>query len=179
MTMTAEPGTDRTPLVLAAREGDADAFEALVRGEYATLVRAARAILSDVHEAEDAAVETFLAAWRGLAALKDPARFGPWLSRILVRTARRRLGRRAGRPVPADLDRVPAPEREEDPRLDRLLAELARLPDDHREVLSVYYLREHTMKETAEALGLSPKRVKSRLFEARKLLRRRLDDDDE
>lgn len=169
-----EPATARDDLVRAARGGDTDAFAALVRAEYRTLVMAARAILGDHHEAEDAAHDALVAAWRDLASLRQPSSFGPWLSRILTRTALRRRKRRP-RLVPlADVGPVAAPAPAEDERRDRLLLEVRRLPERYRVLLSLHYLRGHSLAEIAGITGLPEKRVKSRLFEARTKLKGRL-----
>jgi len=176
-------GTDptRTPaaLVTAARDGDLDAFAEIVRQERETLIMAARALVGDRHEAEDAAHDALVAAWRHLAELRNPSSFGPWLSRILTRTAHRSRRDLERRHPAVDLAVLPADAEERDPRLDRLLAEVARLPSKYRVLISLHYLRGHDYREVGEAAGISVKRVKSRLFEARAMLRRRMSDEEE
>jgi len=171
------PPRNRADLVTAARDGDLDAFGEIVSRERSTLVMAARALVGDPHEAEDAAHDALVSAWRHLRDLRDPARFGPWLSKILARTAlarRRRLARR--RPA-GDLGTEAAAADDRDPRLARLLEEVQRLPEKFRVLLSLHYLRGHDYRETADATGLTVKRVKSRLYEAREMLRRRMSDE--
>ena len=53
--------------------------------------------------------------------------------------------------------------------------ELARLPLVEREVLTLFYLRELSLGDVAEVLGVPVGTVKSRLFRARKLLRREIE----
>jgi RNA polymerase sigma factor (sigma-70 family) len=52
---------------------------------------------------------------------------------------------------------------------------LARLPPVEREILTLFYLQELTVEETAGALSIPPGTVKSRLHRARRLLRRELE----
>jgi len=173
-----EPTGTRVDLVRAAQRGDLEAFAELVRQERRTLVMAARTLIGDFHEAEDAAHEALVSAYRGLAGLRDPRAFGPWLSRILNRAAERRR-RALARQVPTeDLSRVPAPSGDRDDRPERVLRETARLPEKYRVLLMLFYIREHSYREVAAITGQSEKRVKSRLFAAREMLRRRLGDAD-
>lgn len=164
-------------LVRAASAGDRDAFADLVRRERAALVRAARAILGDRHEAEDAAQEAFVAAYAHLPELRDPERFRPWLLRILARIAVRRRERLRRRKRLDGEDRVPARPEGGDPRLDALAAAVESLPDKYRTLVSLHYLADLSYEEVAEATGLSVGRVRSRLHQARELLRRRIEDE--
>ena len=77
--------------------GDRDAFRALVERESAGLVRICHRILGDLHEAEDAAQEAFVTAFRSLSSWRGDGPFGAWLARIAVRIALRQAARR--RPV--------------------------------------------------------------------------------
>ena len=95
----------------AVLAGDRDAFRVLVERESAAVVRACHRVLGDLHEAEDAAQEAFVTAFRSLAGWRGDGPFGAWLTRIAVRIALRRRAeaarRRAGstRPIPtAPLD---------------------------------------------------------------------------
>jgi RNA polymerase sigma-70 factor (ECF subfamily) len=54
---------------------------------------------------------------------------------------------------------------------------MERLPEKYRLLLSLHYLAGLSYAEVAAAAGISEKRVKSRLFDARKLLERRLGHD--
>jgi RNA polymerase sigma-70 factor (ECF subfamily) len=77
--------------------GDADAFRTLVERESRSVVRACYRILGDLHEAEDAAQEAFVTAYRALGTWRGDGPFGAWLARIATRIAVRRAARR--RPV--------------------------------------------------------------------------------
>jgi RNA polymerase sigma-70 factor, ECF subfamily len=77
--------------------GDADAFRVLVERESRAVVRVCYRVLGDLHEAEDAAQEAFVTAYRALGTWRGDGPFGAWLARIATRIAVRRAGKR--RPV--------------------------------------------------------------------------------
>jgi RNA polymerase sigma-70 factor, ECF subfamily len=81
-------------IVDAVLAGDRDAFRELVDREAASVVRACHRVLGDLHEAEDAAQEAFVTAYRSLASWRGDGPFGAWLTRIAVRIALRQAGRR-------------------------------------------------------------------------------------
>jgi RNA polymerase sigma-70 factor (ECF subfamily) len=163
-------------LVPAAMAGDRAAFARLVRRERDRLVMAARGIVGNFHEAEDCAQDALVSAWRALPSLKDPAKFRPWLMKILTREAlarRRKPGPRLLKTDPAGIAGRTPPEHD---RLTRLVAEMERLPGKYRLLLSLHYLAGLTYVEVGAAVGLAPGRVKSRLHDARRMLERRLAD---
>src|SRR5215210_2129547 len=86
-------------LVRRARQGDAEAFRAIVEAHSRTLWRAAFRILQDGAAAEDAVQSTFLHAWRALGRFDDRAQLSTWLYRIGLNAAidlrRQRLRRQA------------------------------------------------------------------------------------
>jgi len=81
-------------IVESVLAGDRDAFRILVDREAAPVVRACHRVLGDLHEAEDAAQEAFVTAYRSLASWRAEGPFGAWLTRIAVRIAIRQAGRR-------------------------------------------------------------------------------------
>ena len=83
----------------AVLAGDRDAFRVLVDRESAAVIRACHRVLGDLHEAEDAAQEAFVTAFRSLAGWRADGPFGAWLTRIAVRIALRRAQKPARRHV--------------------------------------------------------------------------------
>jgi len=81
-------------IVDAVLAGDRDAYRHLVERESASVVRACHRVLGDLHEAEDAAQEAFVTAYRSLASWRGEGPFGAWLTRIAVRIALRQVGQR-------------------------------------------------------------------------------------
>src|SRR5215207_746163 len=73
---------DDRATVEAVLGGDRDAFRRLVDREGPALVRACYRILGDTHEAEDAAQEALVTAYRSLPSWRGDGPFGAWLTRI-------------------------------------------------------------------------------------------------
>src|SRR5215212_656618 len=99
--------TGTRELVEAAKAGDNDAFEVLVRQQVDRLYGAARLMLRDVDLAEDAVQQTLVRAWRDLPKLRDAVSFGPLLQRLLVRACYDEARRR--RRWSAEVTLLPAP----------------------------------------------------------------------
>ncbi len=78
----------------AVLAGDRDAFRTLVDRESAATVRVCHRVLGDLHEAEDAAQEAFVTAFRSLSTWRGDGPFGAWLARIALRIAIRASTRR-------------------------------------------------------------------------------------
>ncbi|MCP3920131.1 MAG: sigma-70 family RNA polymerase sigma factor [bacterium] len=166
-----------------ARAGDAAAREELLELARDELVRFCFRYLGDAHEAEDAAQDVLASVarpggWPGGA-------FRSWLLRVArnrcLGTLRRRRDGRVGvgsllgasRPSPRTGPATSSARRE---RQEVLRAYLTALPDHHAEVLLLRYFDDLDRAGIAEVLELSVSVVKSRLFEARKELRKRMGD---
>jgi RNA polymerase sigma-70 factor, ECF subfamily len=165
-------------LVEAARLGDRDAFEALVRNEVAGVYRTALAILGNPADAEEATQDAFVSAWRGLRTLRDTERFDAWLGRIVVNACRMTLRRRRGvREIALQ------PENESDAigraqawsgdpattAIDALVFDRAfeALSVDDRQLLTLVYADDRPLEEVGRLLGIPVGTVKSRLSRAR------------
>ena len=165
-------------LVALARRGDGDAYASLVRAHSDIAFRTAMLITQDAAEAEEAAQDAFVKAWRALGRFREGEPFRPWLLTIVANEARNRR-RSAGRRTALAL-RAPRPASDEgsaeaaviagETRA-ALLAALAKLRDDDRLVLGCRYLLELSEAETAAALGVRPGTVKSRTSRALERLR--------
>ncbi len=81
----------------AVLRGDREAFRILVERESTAVIRACHRVLGDVHDAEDAAQEAFVTAFRSLDSWRGDGSFAAWMARIAVRVALRQASRR--RPV--------------------------------------------------------------------------------
>jgi RNA polymerase sigma-70 factor (ECF subfamily) len=173
-------------LVERARGGDRAAFESLVADFLESALRTAVAILGDDSDARDATQDAFLAAWRGLPALRNPEHFDAWLKQILVNSCRavgRRRRRVSIREIPMDElgvldepadDRAWQPERH-GPTLDEIERAFGRLSVDERSILVLHHLERHSVVEIAAVLAIPVGTAKSRLFNARRSLERALE----
>lgn len=177
-------------LVDAARSGDRDAFGALVAMNERAILRAALAALDDRADAEDAAQDACLMAWRKLPGFRGDATFRTWLLAIVWRKALDRRRRRklwwnraaAGTPerLAEVLDRLAAseadPERTAVSRdlMTRASAEIRALSPKLRDVLLLATSGEHSYAEIAAMLKIPLGTVKWRVSEARRLLGLRL-----
>ncbi|MEX0692309.1 MAG: sigma-70 family RNA polymerase sigma factor [Gemmatimonadales bacterium] len=170
--------------VLATRSqaGHRDAFGELVSRYAGAARRAARAVLLDDDEADDAAQDGFLSAWRNISRF-DPARpFGPWLLRIVANAATDRLRRRRVRraevlgPTLSSSDPSPAKETERLALGDALRAALAELPERQRTAVVLFDVEGYSAAEIGRALKIPEGTVRSDVFHARRALRRLLAD---
>jgi RNA polymerase sigma-70 factor (ECF subfamily) len=164
-------------LVNAAREGDVDAFAALVERHREPVLRFAYGIAGN--EAEDAVQDGFVKAYRSLGGFRTDAAFRPWLFTIVANEARnrRRSWTRRNKlalqvsdepqPVAATPDDVAAQHEQRQ----RLLDAVAELPERYREVVALRYFGGLSENETAEVLSCPVGTAKSRLSRALGLLR--------
>jgi RNA polymerase sigma factor (sigma-70 family) len=165
-------------LVALARGGDGDAYASLVRAHQDIAFRTAMLITQDAAEAEEAAQDAFVKAWRALGRFRPGEPLRPWLLTIVANEARNRrrsAGRRSAlalRAVTGDgEDRSAEAQVIAGESRATLLAALARLRPDDRLVLGCRFLLELTEAETAAALGVRPGTVKSRTSRALERLR--------
>jgi RNA polymerase sigma-70 factor (ECF subfamily) len=190
-----EPGlTNDTPTACAAHEdewlavrcqlGEPAAFEELIARWQGPLWTYVRRLVGEEDGAREVLQDAWLRILRGIARLRDGAKLRAWLFGIVRRTLMDRLRSeysRAGEVELGDLDPADEPagggvegwsDREAD--LQALEVGLGRLPLLEREVLALFYLRELSLSEVAETLGVPVGTVKSRLFRARHRLRREM-----
>lgn len=145
-------------LVLQVQRGQHTMYGQLVE-RYQKAVRVVTlGVLGDSHEAEDAAQDAFVIAFRKIATLRDRARFGFWLLRIAKRCAVERRGQRpktllldavAGLPALTDESSLLADEQE----LASMLAR--RLPRHEFVAVSLRYMDGLSVKEISEVTGRS------------------------
>jgi RNA polymerase sigma-70 factor (ECF subfamily) len=171
-TPATRPADDETRLVADSRGGDSRAFGELVRLHQRRVFRLAGRFFRQRADVEEAAQETFLAAWRKLDTYKARAPFEHWLTRICLNCCYARLRKeRATEPLELDL-----PARQADPdaglEVERLMRELA--PQD-RFILLLLEGEGWSVAEIAERLGWTKVNVKVRAHRARRKLRRVLE----
>ena len=166
-------------LAVRCQLGERQALDALVARWHLPLWKYARRLTGGEEAADDVVQDVWLRILRGLPGLREPARLRPWIFGIARRVLMDRLRAQYAAPPIADVD-VGDLGDADDPRSDPgdmelLHGELASLPVLEREVLVLFYLDELSLTELAEVLAIPVGTAKSRLFRARRTLRRRLD----
>lgn len=160
-----------------ARQGDVAAFGYVAAAFRSQLVAWARPLCRGNAEAEDAAQEALLVAFRSLGQLREIEAFAGWL-RTLVKTAALRAVRRHRPDVIGDGLEAPAeaePDAVESAELRQAVQGAVReLSQGQQAVIERYYLQGQKVEEIASALGVPAGTVKRRLFEAREKLRSKL-----
>jgi RNA polymerase sigma-70 factor (ECF subfamily) len=176
-------------MIAAILAGDVQLFHELIRPYERRVYLMALSFLRNEPDAEDAAQESFLKAYRNLKNFRGEARFGTWLVSIALNEARSRIRHRntikiesidepaeaEGHVSPAllrDWREIPseALERKEV----RLLLEdaVTSLPSIYREVFQLRDVEQLNVNEAAEVLGISIGAVKVRLHRARMMLQK-------
>jgi RNA polymerase sigma-70 factor (ECF subfamily) len=187
-------GQSDAGLVAECQQGDTSAFDELVRRYKDRVYHVVYRFLGNHEDALDVSQEVFVRAYGGIQGFKGSAKVYTWLHSIAANLARNRLrdGSRKGRNQGMSLDALAeaAPDMAQDaastqqnPRdlaqkheLDAMLQQcLEELPDHYRMAFILRTFEDLSYEEIADIMGCPPGTVKSRLNQARKLLRERLE----
>jgi RNA polymerase sigma-70 factor (ECF subfamily) len=161
-------------LVMECQDGSVAALEQLISRWQKRLWQYAYRLTGNAEAAWDVTQESWLGVLRGLSRLNDPARFRPWIYRIVTRKAddwiaknakRRRQRAKMGSVEP---EQEQGQERDDSDELHDLMR---RLPDQSKTVLTLYYQEGLPIVEIARVLGIPEGTVKSRLHTARNELK--------
>ncbi len=171
-------------LVAAARSGDREAFDELVRATHRDAYGLALRLTGDEEDARDVVQDAYIRAYRGIRRFRGEARFSTWLYRIVANTANTHLTRRARhRHEPLELSDEPVERRPDDDPVARaeavelgaeLEAAIAELPPRLRSVVVLRDVYDMAHEAIADELGISVSAAKVRLHRARRRLRERL-----
>ena len=184
---TAMTWTDEE-LVARSRSGDAESFNQLISRWERPIYALAYRVIGREEDARDVTQETFLRAFRGLAAFKGQAKFSSWLYRIALNLCRDWIRRKKRSPIatlPEDVELedlasdAGATETVEDLVSRRELSELveaamARLPEEQRTAIILKEYHGMTFQEIADLQGCPLSTVKTRLYQGLSVLRREL-----
>lgn len=186
-------GTDRGThaddgaLVTAARAGDRQALDALLRRHYDRVHAVCRRIAGATRDADDATQEAMIRIARGLASFDGRSSFSTWAYRIATNTALDELRKRNRRPQLHVVDDDEAPEqvdaiahRSVEGVVDRLVIDraMADLPEDYRLAVVLRDVADLDYDEIAEVLDVPIGTVKSRIARGRARLVRELGNHD-
>ena len=172
--------------------GEKELFYELIRPCERGVFLAAASILGNDADAEDAAQEAFLKAYRNLARFRQESKFSTWLIQIAINDARMKLRKdrrhlhqsidagqetNEGDYIPtdfADWREIPSEALEQSELREALNSALESLPEKYRTVLVLRDVQQMSIAETAKALGISEENVKTRTSRARLQMRDRL-----
>ncbi len=182
---------DDVLLLERIRAGDKSACNECVLRHAPGIYRLALRLTRNETEAEDVMQETFLSAFKGIDRFDGRSELRTWLYRIAYNAAMMRLRRPRrdyvpleeasepddGTPVPQQLydwTQVPDREVQKAELREEMEKAIGELPERLRAVFVMRELEELSTEETAQALGVTPEAVKTRLHRARLWLRERL-----
>ena len=175
--------TEDTALIQRARDGDLRAFESLYDKYRAQVYRTAMGLVRDPFVAEEMLQDCFLRVHSNLHKLDGDRGLSPWLYRVTVNLCYTYLMRRKTHNESLDdLVEVLPTSAAQMPERKLIRSELQAtvqdgidsLPLPHRTVVILYYLQGLSVEEIASAMQCPVGTVKSRLFYARRALRKRL-----
>jgi len=119
----------------------------------------------DIHDAEDIMQEVFLRACTKLSTLRDHTKARAWILQISRRMC---VDYYRKRPSPHKLpEDIPAGPKSDSELITRVHTAISKLPEGHREVITLYYLDGRKCAHIAGALGIKEDNVRSRLVRAR------------
>ena len=190
------PGLEEDPrfrsesqLIARVQAGDGDAFQELLRPYERAVYLAALSLLKNDADAEEAAQEAILKAFKNLSRFRREAKFSTWLIQIAINEAKMKLRKDRrhlyesldeGRPsedgdyVPrdfADWREIPSEALEQSELRHALSRALDTLPEKYRAVLILRDVQHLSITESAQVLGISEANVKTRLSRARLQMR--------
>jgi RNA polymerase sigma-70 factor, ECF subfamily len=187
------PGDDHDDMVLvqACKNGDAAAFEQIVKRYDRRLLRIAQHVTHNLEDAQDAVQEAFLKVFRRLTQFQEKSKFSTWLTRVTINESLTRLRKVRsikevcmnaefqGEEAMPPFEVVDSNQNPEELSLGSEVQHLLRsaLQELQPAVRVVFVLRDvegFTTEETAEVLKLTQSAVKTRLWRARLGLRERL-----
>jgi RNA polymerase sigma factor (sigma-70 family) len=168
-------------LVSASLSGNRDAFGQIVARYQSLVCSLAYSATGSLSQSEDLAQETFVAAWKQLAGLREPEKLRAWLcgiARNLTNNSLRKQGREPSHRAES-LDEISESHSPEPLPVDQTISNeeaailwrsLERIPEIYREPLVLFYREHQSIEAVAQNLELSEDAVKQRLSRGRKLL---------
>ncbi|HEY1852097.1 MAG TPA: sigma-70 family RNA polymerase sigma factor [Candidatus Binataceae bacterium] len=188
MSRALSPDADETELLERARNGDSQAFGALVERYQRRVVGVAQAVVHNQDDAVELAQETFVRAYENLSKFESRSSFSTWLYRIAANLAidfRRREGRHQvlrGEDAETEINRIPSPRGDsyqETARTElsqRINGALKELTSEHRAVILLREVEGLSYDEISDVLHVPRGTVMSRLHYARSRMREILKD---
>lgn len=161
-------------LILQYQSGNKKALSILVNRHHPRLCKHAFWYTHDMDVARDVVQDSWSVILKKIDTLRDPNLFGSWALRIVTRKSldylnKNKRERDKLKSITRDTNEDNLDSRASD--LERLKVVMKTLPQDHRQVLRLFYTEEYSLKEISDILGIATGTVKSRLFHAREKLK--------
>ena len=166
-------------LISRARGGDREAFGELVEQYRDNVYRLAYRMCGNTYDADEAAQEAFVAAWRALPNFRGDAKFSTWLYRLTTNAAIDVMRREKRHQTVGDGEMIEVADDADSPQetverteqQEAVQEALSTLSEEYREVLLLRYMEELDYAEIAEVLQLPSGTVKSRINRAKAALK--------
>jgi len=174
---------DEMQLIALIRARDLRAFEALYRGYHPRLTRFLLNLIHRPQLVEEVLNDTLMVVWTRPDSFNGASKLSTWIFAIAYRKALKALKRNDDPVEDESAARRPAPEPEPDQQLgrrqarERLVTAMGQLSPDHRAVVDLTYFHEIGYREIAEIMNCPVDTVKTRMYYARRHLKRMLDGD--
>jgi RNA polymerase sigma-70 factor (ECF subfamily) len=174
---------DEQELIRQMKSGDRASFDRIYEKYRTPIFRSAYLICGNRADAEDVLQDTFVTCWLCIGQLRKEESFRYWLFRIMTQAARKRAKERSRQlpdedivnridqmAVSSSMEAADEYERTSDKTV--LEAALSALDQASREVVVLYYYEEMSVREVAKTLRLLEGTVKSRLYFARRKMKK-------
>ena len=162
------------------KEGDKNAFAALVDRYKDMVFTLSLKLLKDRQEAEEASQDTFLKVYKSLDKFKWESKFSTWIYKVAFNTCLDRLKKNKRFQAIADIDEINEQETEpiinvldsiEEKERKQIIQDcLQELPGEDSFLLTLYYFEEQSLEEVSKIIGITQNNVKIRLYRSRKKL---------
>ena len=185
--MTEATTFDEAEILVEVRDGDTTAFGTLVNAYQRRAYAVAYSFVGNREDALELAQDSFAKAYKAMHSFDTKLPFYPWLYRIIKNTCLNHLKKRkrrgeisleylgeAGHQIESG-DVSPSRSAELDDLRKSLSAAMRRVSDEHREVLVLRHFQELSYSEIAECLDVPKGTVMSRLYSARRSLKKEIE----
>ena len=170
-------------LLAKVREGDRDAFEQLYRSYHPRLTRFLQTLMRRPTLVEEVLNDTLMVLWNRPDSFHGASKLSTWIFSIAYRKAMKGLRKQDEAVEDAEADRRVSPDVGPEESSGRarvhklLIAAMAELSPAHRAVVDLTYFHELGYREIADVLECPVDTVKTRMFHARRHLRKKLSGD--
>lgn len=161
-------------------EGRQEAYAILIERYEQLVFTLALRMLKNREDAEEAAQDVFVKAFKALSKFKGESKFSTWIYRITYNKCLDMLARIKRQPAAADIEELThmnlgevetiVDKMELEERNAQIKKCIERLPEDEAFLITVYYFEDKSVNELVEIMGLTESNIKIKLYRARKRL---------